>query len=701
MDFNFKIIGLIICIYFTFCSGYNEELKIKGELRKACSKRGHIRQPERRVNTTTRLIELRKLMKSELTLGTSAIDAYIVFSGDEHQSVDCDEYDRRREYISGFSGSYGDAIITQEKAVLWTDGRYHLQADEQINCGWLLMREGHKSIPTRAQWLKEQLPFGGRVGVDPRIISEYQWLELKNEFLEGHLKLVALNVSLIDIIWKPEERPKRRNKDVFVWDLQYAGKNYSRKLSEVRDEMKKEGADAMIVTALDEISWLLNIKGRDVPYSPFVRSYVIIEKYDVYLYVNRSQLVRNNVTQYLQAPMPFTVTDTVIIKDYQDIWPDLRTKSQKYEKILVPTKCVYSAGASHAIYTHIPVNKILPRQSPIVYLKAIKNPVEIKGMRHAQIVDAAALCDCLAYFEKRFSLGDSFTEMDMAKILDTYRYEQNLSLGNSFRTIVGFASNAAQPHYEPTVNTNFKIFDNSTVVLDSGGQYFSGTTDVTRTLHFGTPTEDEKEAYTRVLIGSIQLSTLIFPSNMRMSGVDVLSRSPLWEVGLDYLHETGHGIGAFLEVHESPIKIHYNSDVSSQQEFKPGYFFSNEPGLYREGEFGVRLENILEVIEKPWLPHSSGHEFLGFKIITLVPYEPKLIKLSLLSVQHRRWLNHYNEQVRIHVGTELKRQNRMEGFYWMMSKTEHIPEYGHSNIISSQPVIICLANTFLFILFII
>ncbi|XP_049821340.1 xaa-Pro aminopeptidase ApepP [Aethina tumida] len=689
---------LTLCLLLGFCSCYNEELKQRGELRKACSRRGHIRQPERRVDTTSRLTKLREIMRSEVALAMPAIDAYIVLSGDEHQSTDVDEHDRRREYISGFSGSYGDAIITQHKAALWTDGRYHLQADEQMNCDWLLMREGHKNIPSKAQWLKDQLPFGSRIGIDPKIISQHMWIQLKHEFQDAHLRLVGLNSSLIDLIWPEDERPPRRSKDAFVWDIKYAGKNYTEKLAETRREIKRWGADAMVVTALDEISWLLNIRGRDVPYSPFVRSYVIIEEYDVYFYVNRSQLLRNNVTQYLQAAAPYIVSDTVIIKSYDSIWNDLKTKSQKYNKILVPSHCVYSAGASHAIYSHIIPEKILPRQSPIIYLKANKNPTEIVNMRSAQITDAAAFCDCLAYFEKRFKVGDSFTEMDMAKILDTYRYEQNLSLGNSFRTIVGFGSNAAQPHYEPTPNTNVQILDNSTIVLDSGGQYYSGTTDVTRTIHFGTPTEAQKEAYTRVLIGAIQFSTLTFPSNMRMSAVDVLARSPLWEVGLDYLHETGHGIGAFLEAHESPIKVYYESDVSSQQEFKPGYFLTNEPGFYSEGEFGVRLENVLEVIEKPWLRHTSGHEFLGFKVLTLVPYEPKLLKLSLLSVHHRRWINNYHEQVRIHVGAELKRQNKMDGFYWMMEKTKHIPEYGHSNIISCQPVLIFVTNVFLLII---
>ncbi|KAJ8921864.1 hypothetical protein NQ315_008496, partial [Exocentrus adspersus] len=665
--------------------------KQRGELRKACSKFGHATQPERRVNTTVRLRKLREVMTSEIILGTSAIDAYLVTSSDEHQSTEVEEYEKRREYISGFSGSYGDAVITQKKAALWTDGRYHLQADEQIDCHWLLFREGHKHIPKMSHWLKEHLPKRGRIGFNPKLVSEYMWTKLKSELKGSTLDLVALNVSLVDVIWPPEERQPKESKPSFVVGIEYTGKNYTTKINETRREIQKLGADAMVITSLDEIAWLLNIRGRDVPFSPFLRSYVILDMNNIFLYVNSSQL-NQETRAYLHAGSNIIESHSVILRNYADIWNDLKTRSQLYDKILVPSHCVYSEGASHAIYEHIYAEKRLPRQSPIIFLKAVKNHVEIRGMREANILDAAAVCDCLAYIENKVANDkEVLSELDLVTYLDEHRYEQYKSFGNSFRTIAAFGPNAAYPKYEPTPNTNLKIFQNNTVLLDSGGQYYGGTTVVTRTVHFGEPTDDMKEAYTRVLIGLIQLSSLTFPSHMKMAVADVLTRASLWEVGLDYEQETGHGIGAFLGTHESPIKVHFDSEISMQQVFKPGYFFTNAPGFYSEGEFGVRLENMLEVYEKKWLERSAGYKFLGFRTVTLVPFEPKLIKLDLLSTQQRRWLNVYNTEIRQLVGAKLKSQNRMDGFYWMMEKTKYIPDNG--DIIKVHPLLLVLTST--------
>ncbi|XP_066253724.1 xaa-Pro aminopeptidase ApepP-like isoform X1 [Euwallacea similis] len=689
---------LMLCYYIVVTLAFDEELIERGELRKACSKRGNPIPPARRVNTTMRLIEMRQIMKSEVILGTRPIDAYIVTSSDEHQSVETDEYDRRREFISGFSGSYGDTIITIDKAVLWTDGRYHLQADEQIDCNWLLMREGHKNIPTRSQWLKSQFPKGARLGANPKIISEYMWKKFEHELAGTKIDLIALNVSIVDKIWPEHQRPRKRNKDAFIFEMEYAGKNYTTKLQEVRKMVKKAGADAMVVTSLDEIAWLLNIRGRDTPFSPFVRSYLIFDMDNVFLYVNRTQLELNEVTKYLHAQSSIRHHDTVQIKNYSDIWKDLRTQSQLYKKILVPSHCVYSEGASHAIYEHIFADKRLPYQSPIIYLKSIKNSVEIEGMKRAHIKDGAAMCDFFAYIETQMGKGKIFTELEIADILDDFRFEQLQSLGYSFRTKVGFAGNGAQPNYIPTKNTNAIIFDNGTVVIDSGGQYYEGTTSVTRTVHYGDPDAMMKEAYTRVLVGQITFSALTFPNNMKMADADILARGPLWDVGLDFLHETGHGVGSFSGVKESPIAIQYDLEVSTKQTFKPGYFFTIEPGYYKEGYFGVRIQNVFQVVEKPWLQHTSGHMYLGFKTLTLVPYQQKLMAMELLSTHHRKWLNRYNEEIRQEVGAELKRQNKMDGFYWMMENTKYIPENNSRRMSASWTLRFILSCTVLILL---
>ncbi|CAG9768775.1 unnamed protein product [Ceutorhynchus assimilis] len=675
--------GIFLMYSVTISMAFDEELIQKGELRKACSKRGNAAPPPQRVNTTMRLIALRELMSSEVRLFTHPVDAYLITSSDEHQSVEVADYDKRREYISGFSGSYGDAIVTMDKAILWTDGRYHLQADEQIDCNWLLMREGHKNIPTRSQWLKSQFPKGARLGANPQIISEYMWRKLTHELAEAKIELVALNVSLIDEIWPKNERPAKLNKDAFVWDIKYAGKNFTTKIKEVRELVKKAGADAMVVTSLDEIAWLLNIRGRDIPLSPFLRSYLIFDMDDAFLYVNWKQLEKNDVFRYLHAKFEFKHNDTVQIRNYTEIWTDLRIKSQLYQKILIPSHCVYSEGASHAIYEHIFADKRLPHQSPIIYLKSVKNPVEIEGMKIAHIKDGAAMCKFFAYIEAQMANGKIFSEMAMASILDDFRYQQLQSLGNSFTTIIGFAANSAKPHYIPTRNTNANVYNNGTVVIESGAQYYEGTTSVTRTIHYGEPDSLMKDAYTRVLIGQMAFAGLTFPNNMKMADSDVLVRKSLWEVGLDYLHETGHGIGTFLGVKESPIAIQYDLEVATKQTFKSGQFFTVEPGYYREGYFGVRLQNVYQVIDKPWLQHTSGHKYIGFKTLTLVPYQQKMFAFEQLSTQQRKWLNRYNEEIRQEVGAELKRHNSMEGFYWMMENTKYIPENGAA-IISTR-----------------
>ncbi|XP_018568972.1 xaa-Pro aminopeptidase ApepP-like [Anoplophora glabripennis] len=686
-------VTLICCCISLVLSSTEQEKKQNGTLRKACFELGHARQPERRVNTTLRLAKLREVLRSSITLKELPIDAYIVTSTDEHQNTEIEPFEKRRQYISGFSGSYGDAVVTQKQAALWTDGRYHLQADEQLDCNWLFFREGHRNIPKMSQWLKKNIPKNGRIGLNPKLVSEHIWSKLESELQSSSLYLVELKVDPIDKIWPPNEREPRQTKSSFVVGIQYTGKNYTTKINETRREIKRLGADAMVITALDEIAWLLNVRGRDVPFSPFIRCYVILDMHNIFMYVDISKLSKETI-EYLRAGTNILGKDSVTLLEYEAFWNDSRTRYQLYHKILVPSHCVYSDGASHEVYKHISREKRLPRQSPIIHLKAVKNSVEINAMREANILDATAVCDCLAYIENKVADDREFSlhEKNLVQYLDEYRYEQYKSFGNSFRTVAAFGPNAAYPEYEPTPNTNVNIFRNSTVVLDSGGQYFGGTTVVTRTVHFGEPTDDMKEAYTRVLMGLIQLSSLTFPNKTKMAAVDALTRASLWDIGLDYEQETGHGIGAFLGTHESPIKIHYDSEISMHQVFKPGYFLTSGPGYYNAGEFGIRLENILEVYEKRWL-ERTGHKFLGFKTITLVPFEMKLIKLSLLSTQQRKWLNEYNKQIRELVGAKLKSQNRMDGFYWMMDRTKYVPEHAHT--ITTQPLLLIISSTVL------
>ncbi|KRT80197.1 Peptidase [Oryctes borbonicus] len=607
-------------------------------------------------------------MQSEILLKINPVEAVLVTSDDEHQSEYVAAYDRRREYISGFSGSKGDAIITQERAVLWTDGRYHLQADDELNCDWLLMREGEKNIPTISEWLKKHLKPFSRVGADARLVPAYHWQLLEDELKEVNISLVEFKENPIDLIWKEHEKVKI-DKSIFVLDIQYAGVSWIDKVAQVKQIIQDEGADAMVVTALDEIAWLLNIRGRDIPHNPFVSSYVILGDRAIYMYVEKSKLTPN-VTEHLNINA--SSANAVFVYEYDKIWTELPTLAQNWKRIVLPTQCVFTKGVSQKVFSLIPEKKRLSMESPIIYLKAKKNQVEIENMKIAHIRDAAAMCMFFSYFEKKVESGHKWTEIEMSEELNHFRFEQINSLGNSFATTVGYGSNGAKPHYEPTFSTNVEIGDDSTIVIDSGGQYYEGTTDITRTVHLGKPRPEQINAYTRVLMGLIQFSTLTFPSDMGASLADIMARAPLWDAGLDYYHGTSHGIGSFLGVHESPIGIHY-AHLSSDSKLEPGYFFSVEPGYYSESYFGIRLENILEVVNKPWLKHMSGQNFLGFVDVTLVPFEPKLINRTLLSSYHIRWLNDYNSKIREHVGKELKKQGEVEAFYWMMKRTEHIP----------------------------
>ncbi|KAJ8978367.1 hypothetical protein NQ317_018599, partial [Molorchus minor] len=782
-----------------------------GRPRRACNENVNLAQPARRVNTLERVKNLTDIMKDDVSSSIpGGIHAYIITSTDEHQSIEIEDHEKRRQFISGFSGAYGDAVVTiYNKSALWTDSRYHLQADEELGCEWLLFREGRRNIPTISEWLKQELPENSRIGVYSKVISEYRWNKLRQELDGTSFKLVAFENCLIDQIWT--NRPPRRNRQAFLLKQEfavilihmpglrgglkgleprappfakraldvgaYAGKgptgacfkissktiipsksadkctyeaaaatssvfslslsikviwsknqnnnaegtpvltlicierdvleelefddviqefvklklrkkyfdlrkDYVTKTIEVREKINKTGAESMVITSLDEIAWLLNIRGRDIPFSQFLRSYVIIDMHSIRLFVDRSQL-DENTAKYINA----TKNDSkysVNVTNYSEIWKVL---SGWTHKILVPSHCVYSEGASHAIYSAIKPNRIVPKRSPIISLKAVKNEAERKNMREVNIRDAAAICDCFAYVERIMQVGGKqpITETTVSTHISDFRYEQYNSYGTSFRTKVAFGYNSAYPSYELTDATNAEIFDNSTLVVDSGGQYYGGTTVLTRTIHFGKPTNEMIEAYTRVLIGLIQLSSLKFPNSMKMAVADSLARASLWEIGLDYEQETAYGVGAFLATYESPVQVRFDSETSMQQVFKPGYFLLSAPAYYSKGEFGVRLGNMLEVT------HSAYHSFLEFETITFVPFESKLINLNMLSTQHRRWLNNYNQNIRLSVGSELKKQKRMEGFYWMMEKTKYIPE--GSNISKGQPVLVILLSS--------
>ncbi|XP_034173971.2 xaa-Pro aminopeptidase ApepP isoform X2 [Osmia lignaria lignaria] len=669
-------------------------LNYNGAKRSHCPAVIH-KQPANRQDTSLRLKQLRSEMSRVASVQGPPLDGYIVTSDDAHQSASLDPRDMRREFITGFYGSAGEAVITFDKAVLWTDGRYHIQADHQLDCNWILMKRGRGEVPSITEWLKHQFQSRAiaRIGADPTLVSAIDWEMWEDELANSSVRLVPVHNNLVDLIWQVG-RPNYNTHPAYPLQDKYSGRAWQDKIQSVRDEMEISGADALVLTALDEIAWLFNIRGYDLPNTPVLRAYAVITLGSIHLFAPKHKIPMS-VDVHLKMDV-CTHANCVKWHNYTSIWYDLRTMSQAWNIVWLPTRCAYSPGASMEIFNSIPPEKRLPKPSPVLSLRAEKNEVEAEGMRRSHLRDGIAMCDFLAYMEEQYELNsDGWDEMQVARLANEFRYEQDKNKGISFPTIAGYGPHAAIPHYEPNNLTNIKIGTTSTLVVDSGGQYLDGTTDITRTLHFGTPTEEQRKAYTRVLIGAIQLSSLIFPNSLKSNQLDIVARAPLWNVGYDYLHGTGHGIGHFLSVHESPIGVSYMQVPSSDKvcgpvELKPGFFLSNEPGYYKEGDFGVRLENVLEIVEAG--KSKNSETFLKFRDITLVPYEPKLIDISMLNPSHRRWLNNYNRRIREEVGPELKRRLKMNAFDWMLTKTATIPElspvdeglfFGHSHSTSS------------------
>uniref|UniRef100_A0A8D8AK84 Xaa-Pro aminopeptidase 2 n=1 Tax=Culex pipiens TaxID=7175 RepID=A0A8D8AK84_CULPI len=614
-----------------------------------------------------RLQSIRNEMRTRPSTQSTEVDAYLVTSYDEHMSDHLMESDQRLKFLSGFSGNSGEAVVTGKSAALWVDARFYDQADHEVNCDWKIFRRGEH--PTIGEWIMNELPGDSRVGADPHFVPHSLWINLDRQLNSEFIKLVKLHRNLVDLVWG-SRRPLPRSGSVKVHPMWLAGDSWDAKVNRLRSNLTAMRCDAMIVTSLTEVAYILNVRGSDIPYTPVFKAYLLISNREIILYTNKTR-INVGLVNHLKSHSCHNEY-CVQLKEYQDVWRDLRTLSQHWKRILVPTAAVFDMGASEAIHGAIPRELVLDRPSPVIFMRAQKNEIEKQGMKKAHIRDGAAMCEVLSFLEDRFLAGDHFTELSLSREVDRRRKIQDLNEGVSFRTIVAFGPHSAIPHYSSSNRTNVEITEFSTVLIDSGGQYQDGTTDVSRTVHLGEPTPEQIRAYTNVLIGMIRLSVLTFPENLKPAELDALARGPVWGDMNDYPHGTGHGIGSYLSVHESPISISYTS--KQRYGFKEGYFFSNEPGYYKSGDFGIRLENVLEVLDTGKV-HPSGAKFLSFQDVTLVPFEPKMIDRSLLSAPEVKWINDYNARIRTLVGEELKRKQKMDAFYWMMNKTRNVPEY--------------------------
>ncbi|CAF0771016.1 unnamed protein product [Rotaria sordida] len=579
-------------------------------------------------NTSTILSNLRREMQNE------GIGIYVIFSDDEHGSEYTQLYDRRRDWITGFSGSAGIAVVSLRTAALWTDSRYFTQAEEQLDCAnWLLMRDRNPGVPTLINWLVSEANQTALPPGTTTVFTTTSWWTSANTALKEIGKELRPVNDLVDRIWPAGERPNQSQNSIVTHEIQYAGETVAQKLNRTTNEIKRRGATTTVINALDEIAWLFNLRGSDIPYNPFFKSYAIVHaNYEVNqpeLFVNLSQL---NTNQHPPGVRLF---------DYSMFWSRLNITATdtNISRIWV------SAKVSQAILSLIPNNKLLLplSNSPVQRIKARKNPIERKGMQDCQIRDSIARMKHLGWLEQQLNDGKSVNETQSSEQLLVYQKQQVIFQFPSFRTISASGDRAAIIHYSATPDKARLITKNEVYLLDAGSQYLDCTTDITRTHHFGSPKNLEKRAYTRVLQGVLDIADAVFPTGTYGRSLDHLGRMHLYRDGMTFGHGIGHGIGHFLSVHEGPQRI---ASAYSQYEeaLADEMFISNEPGFYKPDDFGIRIEDDIEVV----LANKSTYDntqYLRFNTITLLPYERSLIDVTLLTNAQLNTINQYHTKV--------------------------------------------------------
>ncbi|KAI0127512.1 metallopeptidase family M24 [Xylariales sp. AK1849] len=591
-----------------------------------------------KVDTSARLAELRKLMAQ------NNVDVYIVPSEDSHSSEYIAPCDARREFICGFTGSAGCAVITHDKAALATDGRYFNQASKQLDDNWVLLKQGIQDVPTWQEWSAEQSAGGKVVAADPTLLTAGAAKKLSDRIKKsGGKDLLPVPKNLVDAVWA-EQKPDRPSETVILLEEKFAGKDVKAKLTDLRKEMEKKKSLGFVVSMLDEIAWLFNLRGNDIPYNPVFFSYAVITADSATLYIDSSKLSKESQTHL--------ANNGVEVKPYDTIFEDATAlgesaKASNAGQPDSPKKFTISNKASWALKRALGGDGLVEElRSPIGDSKAVKNDTELEGMRKCHIRDGAALVEYFAWLEDQLiTKKATLDEVEAADKLEALRAKQEHYVGLSFDTISSTGANAAVIHYKPERGSCSTIDPNAVYLCDSGAQYLDGTTDTTRTLHFGEPTKAEKEAYTLVLKGNIALDVAIFPKGTTGFAIDCLARQHLWQYGLDYRHGTGHGVGSYLNVHEGPIGIGTRIQYS-EVALALGNVISNEPGFYEDGKFGIRIENII-MVRKAKTKYSFGDKpYLGFEHVTMVPYCRKLVDADTLTSAEKKWLNDYNDEIR-------------------------------------------------------
>lgn len=594
-----------------------------------------------KTNIPERIAALREAMKEK------NIDAYIIPSSDPHLSEYPADRWKSREWISGFDGSAGTVVVTADKAGLWTDSRYFLQAGIQLEgSGIELYKMALPETPTIQEFLLHELESGQTVGTDGQTYSVAETAILEKALRRKEIKLET-SCDLIDLVWK--DRPATPGNPLFEMPVELSGKSVREKLDELNNRLRKEGADCLILAALDEVAWTFNIRGTDVAYNPVVISYAFVSEDESVLFIDPKKITAESAENLKK--------EGVILADY--------TMIQKYLSRLPENSRVFidPAKTNISLYNALPKGcTIIEGITPANHLKSIKNETEIKGFRNAVIKDGIALTRFYIWLEKKLAAEEKVTELSASAMLTALRAEQPQYIMDSFETICGYAAHGAIVHYAATPETDVEIKADSMLLMDSGAQYLDGTTDITRTIALGEPTEQMKKDFTRVLKGTIGIAKCKFPAGAKGVQLDILARKALWDAGINYLHGTGHGIGHCLNVHEGPQSIRMEANPVP---LKPGMVISDEPAMYRTGEYGIRTENMVLVREDS---ETEYGKFYGFDTLTLCYIDTKLIVVPMLSVREHAWINKYHQMVYDLLSPHLNEDEKA----WLKEKTAEI-----------------------------
>lgn len=569
-----------------------------------------------------RINKLRALMNDK------GIYAYLIPSSDYHQSEYVGDYFKSREYISGFTGSAGTIVITQDEAGLWTDGRYFIQAENELkNSTIKLFKMGEEGVPTIENYLIDNMKKDSKLGFDGKVVCAREGKNLKDK-LEFKNIDIEYNYDLVGQIW--ENRTELPKEKAFLLDIKYTGESFSERLKRVRNAMKEKEASVHIITTLDDIAWLFNIRGGDIKHNPVVLSYAVITLDEVYLFIDEEKLdktIKNELNK-----------EKVQVKPYDSIYEFVKTIDEKEVVLLDSNKVNY------AIYNNISKSiRKIDTQNPTIMFKAIKNEIELKNIRNSHIKDGVAFTKFM-YWLKTNVDKEEITEISAAQKLEDLRREQDKFIEPSFNTIAAYREHAAMMHYSASEESNYKLESRDLFLIDSGGQYYDGTTDITRTIALGEITRDAKTHFTNVVRGMIRLSKAKFLYGCRGYNLDILARGPLWDLGIDYKCGTGHGIEFVLNVHEAPNGFRWRvvPERDDSCVLEEGMVTTNEPGVYIEGSHGIRIEN--EVVTRKAEKNEYG-QFMDFEVITFAPIDLDAVDASLMLEDEKKYLNNYHKAV--------------------------------------------------------